>query len=219
MLGQDTINQKKIHAYQHFLSVNPLNMAYFQQYGATYEYKPRRFGFGIYAGYIYPNHKDYSNFFIAGPTENGSLGDYSGFFLEPMVNFYFTKQKHEHSASLIYLSLKGVYKYMQLDSTHVTRWLQNDIGDGYYDWRKMIDKVNIYGGFLDFGYRYVLYHVFFDVNFGFGILDVTHKMTISGENPTSLDPYPMNYYHPAKTETVRQTLPTINFTLTFGLTL
>jgi hypothetical protein len=214
MLGQDTINQKRMHVYQHFLSVNPLNMAYFQQYGATYEYKPGSFGYGIYAGYIYPNHKDYSNFFIAGPTENGSLGDYSGFFLEPMVNFYFTKQKHEHSASLIYLSLKGVYKYMHIDSTKVTAW-QNE-GDGYYDYRKMIDKVNICGGFIDFGYRYVLYHVFFDVNFGIGFLEVIHNMTISED---SYNPYPMNSNHPPETERVSEIHPTINFTLNFGVAL
>ena len=209
MSGQD---------YQHFIAFNPLNIGYFQQIGLTYEYKSGTFGYGVYTGGIYANHQEYSNFFIAGPTENGSLGDYRGFFIEPMVNYYFNKQKYKNHASLFYMSLKVVYKYMYLDSTHVTRWVI-DGGDGYYDWRKMIDKVNIYGGFLDFGYRYALYHVFVDVNFGLGILGNKHNMLISGEHGASLDPNPMTYYHPAKTLTVSQVLLTINFTLTFGLAL
>jgi len=79
----------------HYISVNPLNILFFQQVGITYEYKPGKLGFGITAGYIYPNKKEYSNWFIAGPVKYGSLGYYSGFFLVPQVNVYLSKPKKQ----------------------------------------------------------------------------------------------------------------------------
>lgn len=69
-------------------------MIFFQQIGLTYEFKPGMMGFGITGGYIYPNKKTYSNYFMAGPTNYGSLGDYNGFFVIPQVNFYLIKPRN-----------------------------------------------------------------------------------------------------------------------------
>ena len=214
MDGQTGDEQKAAHFPKHYISVNPLNIFLFQQAGITYEYKPGVIGYGITAGYIYPNKKTYSNYFIAGPTNNGSLGDYSGFFAVPQVNVYLIKPKHSEHAGLVYISLKMVYKYMHIDSTGQTAWYNE--GDNYYLYRRMIDKVNIYGGFIDFGYRYVLYHFFFDFNFGVGKMWVNHKMIISGQ---AVNPSPIQYFNPPRQEEVYENHVTINFTLNFGVAL
>ena len=170
----------KIHAdvLHHNLSVNPLNISLFQQIGITYEYRPGKLGFGITLGYIYPNKNEYSNWFIAGPTKYGSLGWYSGWFVIPQVNLYLTRQKDFDQGGVLYLALKFVYKHMQLDTTTVTAW--ENFGDGYHSFRKMTDKVNIYGGFIDAGYRYFLSHFFFDLNLGIGPTWLNHNMKIYG---------------------------------------
>ena len=144
----------------------------------------------------------------------GSLGDYSGFFIVPQVNVFLTKPKHIKHAGLVYVTFKMVYKYMYIDSISPTAWHHH--GNYYYTFRKMIDKVNIYGGFIDFGYRYVLYHFYFDLNFGLGAMWINHKMIISGER-TDLHPYPMYYFHPVKEEELHELKGTINFTLNFGV--
>ena len=163
---------------RHFISVNPLNMLAFQQAGISYEFKPGRMGYGLTTSYIYPNHLDYSNYFIAGPTDKGSLGDYSGFFVLPQVNLYFNNPKNSDHANLFFFMLKPVYKFMQIDSTEQTAWSHPD---DYYIYRKMNDNVNIYGGFVGFGYKWHIHHFFVNIELGLGILAVNHKMTISGE--------------------------------------
>jgi len=214
MFGQNSNELKEVHFPNHYISVNPLNILLFQQAGITYEYKPGVIGYGITVGYIYPNKKEYSNYFIAGPTNYGSLGDYSGCFIVPQVNVYLTKPKNLKHAGLVYISLKMVYKYMHIDSTIHTAWYNE--GDGYYLYRKMIDKVNIYGGFIDFGYRYVLYHFFFDFNFGVGKMWVNHNMIIAGQ---AVNPSPIQYFNPPRQEELHQNHVTINFTLNFGVVL
>jgi hypothetical protein len=198
---------------KHYISVNPLNMWLFQQIGITYEYKPGAVGYGIYTGYIYPNKKDYSNYFIAGPTLYGSLGDYSGIFIEPQLNVYLTKPRNTDQTGQVYLAFKGVYKYMHIDSAIHTAWINE--GDGYYIYRKMNDKVNIFGAFVDFGFKYYFHHFFFDINIGPGMMFVNHQMTISGESMGSNS----NYVHPVnppRYEELHQKSWTINFTLTLG---
>jgi hypothetical protein len=195
---------------QHYISVNPLNILLFQQAGISYEYKPGMVGFGLTAGYIYPNHKEYSNYFIAGPTSAGSLGDYSGFFVVPQLNLYLNRPKYSDHANLIYFALKPVYKYMQIDSTQQTAWSHPD---DYYVNRKMNDRVDVYGGFIDFGYKYVIQHFFLNLEFGLGVLEVDHKMTISAE---WISYSTENYYHPTKEESTSESHFTINFTLTLG---
>ena len=199
---------------KHYISVNPLNILLFQQAGITYEYKPGRMGYGITAGYIYPNHQTYSNYFIAGPTSYGSLGDYSGFFVVPQVNVYLTKPKKPNHGGLVYLAVKVVYKHMSIDSTKTTAW--ENKGDGYYIYRKMNDNVNIYGGFVDFGYKLVLHHFFFDLNLGLGTTWINHKMIIVAEN-FDLSPEPANILNPLKQDEVHQNPVTVNFTLNFGV--
>jgi hypothetical protein len=190
-----------------------LNILLFQQAGITYEYKPGVIGCGVTTGYIYPNKKEYSNYFIAGPTNCGSLGYYSGFFVVPQVNLYLSKPKSLDEGGLVYISLKFVYKYMNIDSTSSTAWSHQ--GDFYYVWRKMIDDVNIYGGFIDFGYRYYLSHFFFDFNVGPGLMWVNHNMIITAES-YGMTPYPIHYINPPRREEVHEKHITINFTLNLG---
>jgi len=208
--GQGQQESNDISFPRHYISVNPLNILFFQQVGITYEYKPGMVGYGLTAGYIYPNHKEYSNYFIAGPTNAGSLGDYSGLFVVPQVNVYFNKPKYSGHANLIYLALKPVYKYMHIDSTEQTAWSHPD---DYYVYRKMNDKVNIYGGFVDFGYKCYIHHFFFNIEVGLGILAVDHKMTISSER---ISYYQEHYYHPPKEESTNESHLTVNFSLILG---
>ena len=210
--GQTNDEKKTAHFPRHYFSVNPLNIFLFQQIGITYEYKPGIMGYGITTGYIYPNKQAYSNYFIAGPTNYGSLGYYSGFFIVPHVNVFLIKPKNLKHAGLVYVSLKLVYKYMYIDSTTQSAWY--NYGDGSLLYRKMIDKVNIYGGFVDFGYRYVLYHFFFDLNFGLGLMSVNHNMIIVGEGG---NPGLLNNINPPRLEGLHQNHVTTNFTLNFGV--
>jgi len=164
----------KDHLPRHYISVNPLKILFFQQAGITYEYKPGRFGFGITAGYIYPNRKEYSNWFIVGPVKYGSPGYYSGFFLIPQFNAHLSKPKKVSNRSLAYLSLKGVYKYMTIDSTHSCAWYTYTAGDYYWTYRKQVDRVNIVGCFMILGFKYVWKYFFFDINIGPGNFVLNH---------------------------------------------
>jgi len=213
LAGQVSDEEIAAHFPKHYISVNPLNILLFQQAGITYEYKPGPIGYGITAGYIYPNHKDYSNYFIAGPTNYGSLGDYSGFFIVPQVNLYLTKPKDLVESGLMYISFKMAYKYMHIDSATPTAWFNE--GDSYYLYRKMIDNVNIFGGFIVFGYRYVFSHFFFDFNIGPGVMWVNHKMVIDWQS-VGMNPDPRNYINPPRQEELHQNHVTINFTLNLG---
>lgn len=213
--GQKSDVQKEAHMPKHYISVNPLNILLFQQVGITYEYKPGRIGYGITTGYIYPNKQEYSNWFIAGPTNYGSLGYYSGIFIVPQVNVYLTKPKNVKHTGLVYVSLKGVYKYMNIDSTGRYAW-DTHADDYYWVYRKQIDKVNIFGAFADFGFRYIFHHFFLDINLGPGIMFVNHHMIIAGE---ATGPYPIHNINPPRREELHEKHVTINFTLNFGVAL
>jgi len=210
LVAQDSLQTSPTRFPRHFFSVNPLNILLFQQAGITYEYKPGRLGFGLTAGYIYPNHKEYSNYFIAGPTNAGSLGDYTGYFVVPQVNFYFNNPKKSGYANLVYFSLKPVYKFMQIDSSQLTSWSHPD---DYYVYRKMIDKVNVYGGFVGVGYKCYIHHFFLGLELGFGILAVDHKMAVSAE---WISYTTQHYLHPPKEESTHESHLTVNFTLALG---
>jgi len=198
---------------RHFISINPLNMALFQQVGITYEYKAGVLGFGLTPGYIYPNKQEYSNWFMAGPTKNGSLGDYSGFFVVPQIYIHLTELNDSEEGSAIYITPKFIFKHMHVDSATRTVW--DNHGDGYSGYRKMIDNANVYGGFVDFGFRYFLGHFFMDLNLGPGIMWVNHRMVISGEwNGKKNDP--VSYCHPARREDQHTRRMTLNFTLNLG---
>ena len=179
----------------------------------AYEYRLGRIRFGITPGYIYPNKQEYSNYFIAGPTNNRSLGWYSGWFVVPQVNLYLSKPHDDGEGSAFYFALKLVYKNMWIDSTTVTVWTNE--GDGYTTRRKMNDRVNILGFFMDGGYRYFLGHFFFDLNFGLGPMWVNHEQLIYAE--ASGGGYNSLYYlAQPKTESFHQRTITINFALNLG---
>lgn len=211
-------NQKKLKenttdVKHHNISINPLNICLFQQIGITYEYRPGKLGFGITPGYIYANNKAYSNWFIVGPTNLGSLGYYSGFFIVPQINVYLTELHGIDAGGVIYISLKFVYRNMSIDSARSTVW--KNYGDGYYLYRKMSDKVNVCGGFIDFGFRYFLNHFFIDLNLGPGLMWVNHDMIVYGEKNGST-PDPIHYYNPPKEEKLYTMRITLNFTLNLG---
>ena len=197
-----------------YLSVNPINMIFFQQIGITYEYKFDKIGIGISPGYIYANNKEYSNWFIAGPINYGSLGYYSGYYIIPHVNIFILNSKITNDEIQAFLSLKMVYKNLKIDSTQTTVW--ENYGDGYASYRKMDDNVKIYGGFVDFGFRYLIKHFFVESNFGVGWLWTRHDMVIYGKGA----PYPNDIEDviPPSHSTKTEFTPTINFTINIGIT-
>ena len=209
-----TYNEKNVDVMHHNISINPLNIFLFQQIGVTYEYRRGKLGFGITPGYIYPNKKEYSNWFIAGPTKYGSLGWFTGWFVVPQVNLYLTKQNSSDEGGVLYLALKFVYKHMQVDTTTVTVWKY--YGDGYSLYRKMIDMVNIYGGFIDVGFKYFLGHFFFDLNLGAGPMWLNHDMIIYAET-YGTSPNSLQYLKPPIEENYHQWKFTANFTLNLGV--
>lgn len=199
---------------KNYLSVNPINMIFFQQIGITYEHKFDKIGIGISPGYIYANNKEYSNWFIAGPVSYGSLGYYSGYYIIPHLNIYILKSKITNNNIQSFLSLKIVYKNLKIDSTQVTVW--ENYGNGYASYRKMDDNVNIYGGFVDFGFRYLKRRLFIESNFGVGFLWTRHDMVIFGKGA----PYPNDIedVNPPSHSTKTEFTPTINFTINIGIT-
>jgi len=213
VFAQDAVSGKEPRLPKHYISVNPLNMLLFQQIGVSYEFKPGRMGYGLTAGYIYPNKQEYSNYFLAGPTNYGSLGWYSGYFIVPQVNIYFNKPKNPKHTGLLYLAVKGVYKYMSVDSTQKLLWTSKT-DDYYWKYRKQYDRVNLFGAFADFGFRYVLYHFFFEINCGPGVIYLHHHMLVAGE---STGPLPVRTINPPREETLNQFYGTVNFTINIGV--
>jgi hypothetical protein len=205
--------QKDTTLLKHHFSINPLNIVLFQQIGVTYEFRLGKIGFAVTPGYIYPNNKAYSNWFIAGPTNNGSLGYYSGWFIVPQVNLYLTKQKHYDRGGVLYLAFKFVYKHMQIDSTKTTAWSKEE--EGHYSFYKMNDKVKIYGGFVDLCYRYFYKHFFIDLNFGPGFMSVNHFMTVYGYF-NGFTPEHIFYVNPPGIDEYHEQHLTINFTFNLG---
>jgi hypothetical protein len=202
------------HIPKHSIQINPLNILLFQQAGITYEYKPGIMAFAITSGYIYPNRKEYSNYFIAGPTNTGSLGDYSGFFIVPQMNIFLNIPKVLRHEGEGYFAFKMVYKNMYIDSTELTAG--HNEGNGYQTFNKMIDKVKIYGGFIDFGYRYVLKHFFYDFNLGLGPMWVNHEMIISGQAYPKINSR-IHYFNPPRLAEVHEFHMTINLTFNMGI--
>jgi len=209
-------NLEKDNPYQkHYISINPLNMTLFQQLGLSYEYKLSQFGFGISTGYIYPNHKKYSNYFIAGPTNKGSLGDYSGYFIIPQINFYFLQIIEQEKNKFLYLYIKPVYRNITLDSTYATQWINH--GEANFTFRNMDDDVNIFGGFFGLGYKFLYTKFFFDLNLGIGNLTINHDMKVYKTST----PYAAYYeeFDPPLEEKIHESNYTINFSFNIGIAL
>jgi len=215
LYGQKNDSTPEHHVLKHFFSVNPLNALLFQQAGITYEFKPGIIGCGLTGGYIYPNRQEYSNYFIAGPTNYSSLGFYSGSYIVPQLNFYFKKSEKKGRTKLLYIALKAVYKYMTVDSTETIVWYtQGGSSNGNSTNKKMDDTLNIYGAFIDFGFKYVNQAFFVDLNIGPGIMCLNHNMITYGISYGSSS---VHYINPPQQEVREETHVTINFTLNLGI--
>jgi hypothetical protein len=114
---------------------------------------------------------------------------------------------------MFYCALKGVYKYMTLDSTEYIVWHSTSENDYPY-YTKMVDRVNIYGAFIDIGVKIVRRHFFIDFNFGPGLLCINHDMYISGEKTENHKPREVN---PPRHEILFEKNFTINFTMNIGI--
>ena len=79
----------------------------------------------------------------------------------------------------------------------------------------MSDNVNIYGGFLDIGYKYFLGHFFIDLNFGLGSLWLNHNMMIYAEGYGTSSTN-MHYLTPPVEDNYHHWSFTVNFTINLG---
>jgi hypothetical protein len=193
LCGQEIDSTKKDHFPRHFFSINPFNCAILQQAGISYEYKTRWLGIELTAGGFYPNKDGRTRFFLTGSFTPGSFEYYSGFFANPQLNFYFSEPKNIKNATLYYVSLKCVYKYLYYNSKDWIKWT----GTGDIPlYRKQIDKVNFIGTFATLGVKRVIKHYFAEFNFGLGFNYIEHNMLVSGElshpSPGQIQPPPYN---------------------------
>jgi len=211
--GQDNKSSTSYHPPKHYFSINPLNLCLAQQAGITYEFKPGMFGFALGTGYMYRNNSTWSDYLIVGPKNiEGKLGYYSGVYVIPQLNFYFKPKKYEKGATMFYVALRGVYRYMTVDSIGFVPWFYSE-HDETYGCNKMVDKVNIYGAFINLGMKVLRHHFFFDMSIGYGILGTYHDIFISSEEI-------MNHigpvYSPPKHELFSDQHPAFNINLSFG---
>ena len=212
--GQNSDTTSKQHFPQHYISINPLNFLLFQQEGLTYEYKTNRLGYAISTGYFFANKLNYSRFFITGTTERGPYEFYSGFYATPQINLYFSKPMNNKKATLCYISLKGVYKGLKVDSTEYHIWTHGS-GDASYFYRKQVDRCRIAGAFLDFGVKCVKNHFVFDFNIGYGILSSFHRMVVAGEGYRIIYSNISNV-NPPRHEWFKEDHRTLNISFNFG---
>jgi hypothetical protein len=212
--GQDNKSSTSYHLPKHYLSINPLNLCLAQQAGITYEFKPGMFGFALGTGYMYRNNSTWSDYLIVGPNNNtkGKLGFYSGVYVIPQLNFYFKPKMYRKGVTLFYVAIKGVYRYMTVDSIGYVPWDYSENSETYLC-QKMVDNVNIYGAFLNGGMKVLHNHFFFDLGFGFGFLGTYHNMFISSQEiKNHIGPV----YNPPKHEVFSEQHPAFNISLSLG---
>jgi hypothetical protein len=199
---------------RHFFSINPINSFLLDQAGVSYEFKPGRFSIGLTGGYKYAGGRNYSRFFIASSANHGAYEFYSGMFAVPQMNFYLNKPRKRYNTTLVYLSVKGIYKYLHVDSTEYHVW-DNTLSENYFLYRKMDDHVNIIGGSLNFGLKFGFKHHFIDINFGPAIIKRSHKMHVVAQAHT-LALIPSTPSVTPLDETFSNTQKTMNFSVSFG---
>lgn len=212
--GQKPDSTSKNSFPRHFISVNPINFCLLQQAGLSYEYRYKRFGFGISMGYVYPSRLNVGRFFLARTVDYGAFEFYNGLFCNPQFNFYLKDPNRLKRNTIAYLTVKGVYKYLQVDSTEFHEW-HNVNGDAYDVYCKLVDRCHIGGIFLDLGVKYVRNHFTLDFNIGPGFLMQYHNAVIAGR--TSY--YGANYNsfpNPPPRESWSKLYPTVNISLTLG---
>jgi hypothetical protein len=215
LYGQRPDSTAKKHLPYHYFSINPLKCGLFQQAGISYGYRPGRFGFEVAAGYIYPSGFNAGRFFIARTSNYGALEFYKGFFLDPQFNFYLWKPKDAVKATICYLSVKGVYKYMFMDSTHYYIWDHETGGDDYWLFAKQVDRLNIMGGFVMFGVKHIDKHFYVDFNIGPGMLALNHNLVVAGEGHDMRDD--ISNVRPPRRVTFNQYVFTMTMSLSFGV--
>jgi len=210
--GQINKSASSYHLPKHYFSINPLNLYLAQQAGFTYEFKPGMFGFALGTGYMYRNNSTWSDYFIVGPVYKGQLGYYSGVYAIPQLNFYVKPKMFGQGAAMFYVALRGVYRYMSVDSIGYVPW-SYDEGFETYKCYKMVDRVDIYGAFVNIGMKVLHRHFFFDVSFGYGLLSTYHDMFISSyEIRNHIGPV----YNPPKHEEYFDRHQAFNINLSFG---
>jgi hypothetical protein len=211
--GQDKDSSASYHLPKHYFSINPLNICLAQQAGITYEFMPGMFGFAVGTGYMYRNNTTWSDYFIVGPRNSeGKLGYYSGVYVIPQLNYYFKQTTFENGAKVFYVALRGVYRYMSVDSIGYVPWSYSEDFETY-GCNKMVDRVNIYGAFLNLGMKFVHNHFLLDWSFGVGYLGLVHDMYISShEISNHIGPV----YSPPKHEVYKDQHPAFNVNLSIG---
>jgi hypothetical protein len=217
--GQKTDSTAKQHFSHNYFSINPLNCA-LQQAGITYEYKTRRFGFSITTGFVYHEYGGLSQWFMAGPSSyENDYSNYSGFFIDPQINFYLTrKDKINEKGNLSYISIKFVYKHIKCDSTGIYLWENGPDQSGLY--RNQVDRCNITGAFISFGVKHYKKHFFYNYYAGLELLNVNHNMVVAGqyvlEGGYILDDAGFNTFHFPQKDYFTQGIITISTGISFG---
>jgi len=216
IFGQRPDSTSKDHFPRQYISINPINTLVLQQAGITYEYRPSFLGFGLSVGGIYPNSINFSRFFMAATSQHGAFEYYHGYFAEPQINIYLSRLKFVENSDLYYLSFKGIYKYLQVDSSKFHIWESDTGGDDYWLYRKQLDKVNVKGLFFEFGYKHIEQHFFIDFNIGPGILVQHHNIVIAGQGTHDIIGSNPSNIRPPKHETLIQGAITVNISFNIG---
>jgi hypothetical protein len=193
-----------------------VRVAFFDQAGLSYEYRYGHFGLGLAAGYKYASGRNYTRLFIATSNNYGAYEFYTGFYAMPQLNLYFNKPRHKKTNLLGYLTIKGNYKYLHVDSTEFYVYNNNVSEDNFY-YRRQIDQVNIVGVTGGLGLKLNINHFFIDYNLGVGYIYHEHKMLVAGEKMawggTFYPGYDPGY--PFRDERTFSS-PTVNFCLSIG---
>jgi hypothetical protein len=199
-----------------FISVSPVRVIFFDQAGLTYEYRYGHFGVALAAGYKYASGRNYTRLFIATSNNKGAYEFYTGYYAMPQVNLYFNKPKYRKTNLLGYLTIKGNYKYLHVDSTDFHVYNNNVSEDNFY-YRRQIDKVNIVGITGGIGMKLNINRFFIDWNMGVGYIYHDHRMLVAGEKTAYGGTFPPGYdpgYPFPDTHTFSS--PTVNFNLSIG---
>ncbi|MFO7723759.1 MAG: hypothetical protein R6V49_11115 [Bacteroidales bacterium] len=199
---------------RNFISLSPVRVVFFDQAGLSYEYRYGFLGLGLAAGYKYASGRNYTRLFIATSNNNGAYEFYTGFYAMPQVNLYFNRPKPKKINILGYLSLKGNYKYLHVDSTEFHVW-NNNVSEDNFVYRRQIDEVNIIGATGNLGLKLTINHFFIDYNFGVGWIYHDHKMLVAGLKTAYAGVFPPGPGYPFRDDHTFSS-PTVNFCLSIG---
>jgi hypothetical protein len=184
LFGQQSDSTSKNKFQHHYISINPVNALFCQQAGISYEFETNDFGVEISTGYFYRTHFFYSKWGIEGIGKNdGSIYPFNGFYIIPQLNLYLIK--NNKTDNIYYISIKGVYRNLNCDSTEFHFWHKDNYDDDYWVYRKQKDNLTINGGFVLFCMKHCVKHFFIESYLGPGFLNIKHDMIVAGQNPGS----------------------------------